>query len=47
MENDEKYILYGGPIPMENKITNNSLGEYLMEKLKEHKNSVLLVCNVF
>lgn len=46
MEHDEKYILYGGPIPIENKITNNSLGEFLLKKLRELKNEVLLVCFV-
>lgn len=43
MSTNEKHVLYGGPIPLENKIPNSSLGEFLMEKLMSLGDSVLMV----
>lgn len=44
MSVNEKHVIYGGPIPLENKIPNSSLGEYLLEKLKFQGDTVLMVC---
>lgn len=43
MSTTEKFVLYGGPILPANKIRNNSLGGFLLEKLKSLGDSVLLV----
>lgn len=43
MSINDKYVLYGGPIPLENKIQNSSIGEFLLEKLMSLGDSVLMV----
>lgn len=43
MSAEEKYILYGGPIPLKNKIQCSSLGGYLLKTLKSLGDSIMFV----
>lgn len=43
MSLQENGVLYGGSFPTSKKITNNSLGEFLLKKLQSLGDTILLV----